>query len=247
VNSPGQVPGHTTDIMSAMPRDLLSERIADLSRDLRSEASAESTLGHVVVAACEMIDGCDSAGITLVTRQGKVHSAVSTDELHDEVNRLQGKLREGPCLDALWREDVVVVPDLAGDDRWSRWRPRAVQDHGLRGMICVRLFTHEDRIGALNLFSRRANAFSEDDVEEAVAMAAQAAVAYATAINHDNLTLAMTNRTVIGQATGLTMARYHLDSVAALALLKRLSSEQNKKLAVIATDVVTLWNEKGDL
>ncbi len=233
--------------MIDMPREHLSQRIAALARDLHSHIGNGGTLDATVQAACDLLDGCDSAGITLVTNRGVVHSAVSTDTLHEKVNALQAELHEGPCLDALWREEVVVVPDLAKDDRWPRWRPAAVDAFRLRSMLCVRLFTHEEQLGSLNFFSRTPGALSEDDVEEAVAIAAQAAVAYSAADSHTNLTTAMSNRTVIGQATGLTMAKYGLSSVAALALLKRLSSEQNRKLALIAAEIVALWNEKGDL
>jgi GAF domain-containing protein len=216
--------------------------MAELARDLRSEITAQSTLEYVDVAARELIDNCDSAGVTLASSDGEVQPVASADELHAAVNRLQAVLGEGPCLDAVRREDVVVVHDLARDERWPRWRPHAVRDFGLRGMICVRLFTHEDRIGALNLYSKRAGAFTEDDVEEAVAIGAQAAVAYAAADASDHLSLAIANRTVIGQATGLTMAKYQLTSVAALALLKRLSSEHNRKLSSIAIEIVSRWN-----
>jgi GAF domain-containing protein len=233
--------------MIDMPRDLLSQRISALARDLHSHIGNGSTLDTIVHAASDLIGGCDSAGITLVSNRGVVRSAVSTDTLHEKVNALQAELREGPCLDALWRDEVVVVPDLAAETRWPRWRPAAMDAFRLRSMICVRLFTNEDQIGSLNLFARNPGALTEDDVEEAVAIAAQAAVAYSAADSHDNLTTAMSNRTVIGQATGLTMAKYGLSSVAALALLKRLSSEQNRKLVLIAADIVALWNEKGDL
>jgi GAF domain-containing protein len=233
--------------MIDMTSDLLSERMAALARDLHSHIGNGGTLHTVVHAACDLIEGCDSAGVTLVTSRGVVHSAASTDTLHDKVNALQSELHEGPCLDALWRDEVVVVPDLDKDSRWPRWRPAAIDAFRLRSMICVRLFTHEEQLGSLNFFSRHTGGLSEDDVEEAVAIAAQAAVAFSASDSHANLTTAMSNRTVIGQATGLTMAKYGLNSVAALGLLKRLSSEQNRKLALIAAEIVALWNEKGDL
>src|SRR5689334_12288771 len=110
-----------------MSGNSLSVRMADLARDLQSEPSARSALDHVVLAARELIDGCDSVGVTLASRDGVVHSAASTDELHEAVSRLQGECGEGPCLDAVRHEDVVVVRDLSRDERWSRWRPRAVQ------------------------------------------------------------------------------------------------------------------------
>ena len=49
------------------------------------------------------------------------------------------------------------MPDLRAEDRWSRWGPRVTDELGFLSMTCVRLFTHEDRVGALNLFSYERN------------------------------------------------------------------------------------------
>ena len=109
-------------------------------------------------------------------------------------------------------------------------------------MLCVRLFTHEDRIGALNMYARDEGAFDEDWIDEAKALAAHAAVAVTAAEKIENLAAAIHNRTAIGQATGLVMAQYELTDLQAFNLLRRLSSTQNRKISAIAVELVEQHN-----
>ncbi|ROR91893.1 GAF and ANTAR domain-containing protein [Nocardioides aurantiacus] len=218
--------------------DGTSSRMADLARDLRSEESAAQTLQHVVQAVVDLIEGCDSAGISLATTAGRIRTSACTGEVPVAADRLQQELGEGPCVDAAWHEEVVSATDLGFDTRWPLWAPRAVAELGVRSMVCVRLFTHDDRLGALNLFSHRRAAFSAEDLDEAMVYAAHAAVAITAAEQIEGLTTAVHNRTVLGQATGLLMAQYAVTAHQAFNLLRRLSSEQNRKVVVIAREVV---------
>ena len=54
----------------------------------------------------------------------------------------------------------------------------------------------------------------------------------------EQLQLAIEHRTVLGQATGLVMARYQLTSEAAFKVLARLSQDTNCKLYAIASEIV---------
>jgi len=53
-----------------------------------------------------------------------------------------------------------------------------------------------------------------------------------------NLELALEHRTVIGQATGIVMERYGIDAAAAFSVLARISSHTNRKIYVIAGELV---------
>ena len=53
-----------------------------------------------------------------------------------------------------------------------------------------------------------------------------------------NLRRALETRSIIGQAHGILMERYHLDSDAAFALLKRLSSMNELKVSRISEQLV---------
>ena len=53
-----------------------------------------------------------------------------------------------------------------------------------------------------------------------------------------HLLVALERRTVIGQATGIVMERYKLGPDAAFAVLRRVSSQRNRKVVEIAEELV---------
>lgn len=220
----------------------LSVRTAQLARDLRSRADTESTLQHIVDSAVEFMEPCETASITLANTRGEVRSAATSSHRALRNDEIQQELQDGPCVAAALHDPVVAIPDLSDEQRWPRWAARAREELGYGSGLCLRLFTHERGMGALNLFSSEPKQFGEDEEHEAVALAAQAAVALAAAENIEHLNSALTSRTVIGQATGIVMVQYGLTSIQAFDVLKRLSSERNRKLALIAQDVVTDWD-----
>ncbi len=221
-----------------MDFDDLADRMADLARDLRSQTSASLTMEHVVFAAIELVGPCDHAGITIAHRNGRVDSAAATGDVPVRSDRLQQECGEGPCVDAAWEEQLVRVPHLTRDERWPNWAPRAAAELGVGSLLCVQLFTHEHQMGALNLFAAKPDGFDTDAEEEALAIAAHAAVAVAAAQNIDQLQVGLARRTVTGQATGMLMERYGLDSHQAFEVLRRTSSETNRKIYQISGELV---------
>ena len=66
-----------------------------------------------------------------------------------------------------------------------------------------------------------------------------AAVAMAGAQKHDQMVSGLATRDLIGQAKGILMERYQVDSQRAFALLVRTSQHTNRKLRDIADELVT--------
>jgi GAF domain-containing protein len=232
--------GRAAQLLGAHVDGNLSERMSVLARDLLSEESFTQTTDHVVAAAVDLIEGCSSSGISLAHRNGTVETTATTDETGRRADALQQEIGEGPCLDAVWDQEVVLSRDLAEDPRWSTWGPAAVEELGVRSLLCVRLYTNEeDTVGALNLFSTRVDAFDADDEQEALAIAAHAAVAMAAAKELEGVRSGLDTRTVIGQATGMVMERYEFEAPRAFGLLVHLSTQSNRKLRDIARDIVT--------
>jgi AmiR/NasT family two-component response regulator len=73
--------------------------------------------------------------------------------------------------------------------------------------------------------------------------AGQIAVAMGWAKQEQTLTEALATRNLIGQAVGIVMERYQLDSDRAFAFLVRLSQSANKKLRTVAATLVDTANE----
>lgn len=102
-----------------------------------------------------------------------------------------------------------------------------------------------DLIGALNVYSRRSEAFDEDDIRAGQTFAAYAAVAVAnadsfasTAEMAENLRHAMASRATIEQAKGILMARGGVTPEQAFEMLVRASQRENRKLRQVATELV---------
>lgn len=216
----------------------MSERIAAAARALSYERDVQHTLGASVGLATELIAGCDEAGVSLVHRRRVIETPAATSDLVETGDKLQYEFQEGPCLDAIWDQETVYSHDLAAEYRWPTWGPRVVEELGVRSMLCFRLFTTADTLGALNLYSRRAGAFTEEDAIEGLALAAHVAVALVAATEIEGLNAAAVNRTVIGQAQGILMERYDIDSERAFALLRRVSQDTNNRLRGVAAELV---------
>lgn len=212
--------------------------IARSARVLADEPTLQATLDRIVELAVTMIDGCDSAAISLVVRRGKIDTPASSDEIGTRGDELQYELGEGPCLDAVREHELVHTADLRSDSRWAEWGARVSEELGVQAMLCVQLFTTESTHGALNLYGRQSRAFDGTDHTLATTFAAVAAAALDAARTEEQLQSAVQGRTVIGQAQGICMERYGISAQRAFDVLSRLSQESNVKLVDVAHRVV---------
>jgi len=215
----------------------VSHRLAEIAREVQSSTDVAEAADEIVAAAVELVPVCAGAGVTLVHRGHGVESPAVSNDLVSRGDALQYELGEGPCLSAVWDQEQVYAGDLLRDERWPRWAASVVE-LGVSSMLCTRLFTNRDHLGALNLYAVKPHAFDEEDQEVARLLAAHAAVAVAAAREIETLRVAVDRRTTIGKALGIVMARYGLDDDKAMSVLRRLSSHQNRKLYDVAVDVV---------
>jgi GAF domain-containing protein len=226
--------------------DSLSERMAEAARQLQDHHSdPEATFELAVKLVHSNVEGCDSAGLSFVHARRRVDTVAATDHMAFDGDQLQYELGEGPCLDSIWEEETVHSPDLAHDERWPTWGPRVGQETAAESILCFRLFTHQDVLGALNLYSRRRNAFDHDARDEGRAIAAHVAIAVAASQEVQQLSSGLHSHTIIGQATGILMERFDLDAVRAFSVLIRLSQHSNVKLREVAAELVATRSSTG--
>ncbi|WP_435737308.1 GAF and ANTAR domain-containing protein [Cellulosimicrobium sp. PMB13] len=212
-------------------------RVADAARALADEPTLQQTLDRVVELAVSMVDGCESAGISLISR-GRIDSPAVSDPLVARGDELQYELGEGPCLDAIREAPLVESGDIEADVRWPRWSPKVADELGVRSMLCVQLYTSETAHGALNMYATTRDAFGLDDHHLAATFAAVAAAAISAARTEEQLQSAVQTRTLIGQAQGILMERFSLSSSRAFAVLSRVSQDSNVKLVDVARQIV---------
>lgn len=219
------------------PPEDLPTALARMARDLLAQETLEQTLNRIVAYAVELVDGCEVAGI-LVVRDARVRTLATTGELAARSDRLQGELREGPCHDATRRgEEVYRIADLStAERRWPSYVPKA-RELGIGSMMGFLLFTDDENLGALNLYSSRPEAFTESSEQVGWLLASHAAVAFSGARYAEQLQAAIATRQDIGEALGIVMERYKITEEKAFAVLKAASQERNVKLRDIARTV----------
>lgn len=219
--------------------------LASTAREVRATDDPLDMMRSAVELAVRQIDAADAATLSIVHRRGRVETPAASEPAARAADELQYELGEGPCLRAISEDQVVRVPDVERDQRWPRWSRAVVERTPYRSMLCHRLFTARDRVGALNLYAERPDAFDRDDVEHGEALAAHVALAVRSAQQVAGLETALDSRTVIGQATGILMERFGLDDQQAYALLTRLSSHGNRKLRDLAEQLATTGTIDG--
>ena len=134
----------------------------------------------MVDLAPQLIEGCDHAGVTMVVG-GQVMTPAASGPVAIAVDKLQYEANQGPCLDALRRHAVFVTDDLATEDRWPEFSARAAAETGIHSMLSFRLFTDDDTLGSLNLYSAARAAFGSEATATGGVFAAHAALALASA------------------------------------------------------------------
>lgn len=212
------------------------EVFAEVARALVAEEDVKQTLQKIVDLAVETIQGCDHAGVTLLN--GRLAStAAASDEVPETVDAIQYETGEGPCLDAIRNHEIYSTGDLGTEHRWPRFSSRAQRETGITSMLSFRLFVAADTLGALNLYSKRHDAFDDEARAVGSVFAAHAALALSNAIHDEQLEEALRSRDVIGQAKGILMAQQGVDEDKAFDMLRRASQRLNVKLRDLATEV----------
>jgi GAF domain-containing protein len=223
----------------------LAARFAALSGDLLSAPTTEVTFATVVKSATEIVPGCVHAGITLRRRRGRAETVAATDELVERLDAVQYALGEGPCLDAAFDRENVVVGDIPADRRWPRWADEA-HAAGVRSSMAIRLHDDRETLGALNLYSRDAGNFDGEAADVAVIFAAHATVAMSRSRLISGLRTALESRHLIGIAQGVLAVRYDISYERAFEVLHRYSNDRNVKLRDVAELVADIRDLPDD-
>ncbi|SET78064.1 GAF and ANTAR domain-containing protein [Geodermatophilus poikilotrophus] len=221
----------------ADPTLQLGEVMSRVARQLQDEhGDIEATLQAIATSAVRVVPHAEECSISYVIGRSKIEPRAATSDLPRELDALQSRIGQGPCLDAVWEAEVVRVDDVAAEDRWPEFA-RQASEQGAGSMLCFRLFVTGDRLGAMNLYTHEPRAFDDESQEIGQMLAAHAAVALASAEHETHLRAGMDNRDLIGQAKGILMAQHRLTADQAFGVLSRVSQELNRKLVDVAREL----------
>ena len=228
-----------------MSTDASAQALGALSQFVVSKTSMGETLLRVSQITTDALPAADMAGITLLGADGKPTTGIFTDPEAPEVDAAQYASGRGPCLDSWRLQTVIRLDDLDAAGAYPEF-VAAARAHGVQSSLSLPLMAGEDAAGALNLYSRTAKRFTDDDERTGILLAGAAAIVLVNASAYwqasqlsEQLSQAMQSRAVIEQAKGILMARTpHLNADDAFDLLRKASQRENVKLRDLAQRIV---------
>lgn len=219
--------------------------VGELHSLVLSVPEVESFLDDVARLAAAAFGGGVACGITARYDSQPLTMAASDGRaaLVDEEQYTAGR---GPCLEAMETGLVVDVPDQEADHRWGSYRKAALA-RGVRCSLSLPLSLAAEPVGALNLYHfDRIEGFGGGARLRAEVFAARASTALALTVRFNDqaersrqLMEALHARSVIDQAIGILMAQQTCDAQTAFSLLRHRSQSANRKLRLVAVDVIT--------
>ena len=218
---------------------------AELQQLLLATEDITGFLDELATLAAKVLPGDFFCGITM--RRGSAALTVaSSDDRASQVDEIQYGRHQGPCLHALSSGQVVVVDDLAHDDRWGAYQVPAL-GHGVRSSLSLPLRADDDDVlGAMNIYATLPRAFGPHEQLVAGRFADEASRALALAVRlaertemSEHLQTALASRAVIDQALGIIMGQNRCTVDDAFDVLRSISQNRNVKLHRIASEIVT--------
>jgi GAF domain-containing protein len=188
---------------------------------------------------------CDWAAVAATDEIGPHPARLSASndpELMLIVARIASESESSPGRAAYLDASMVCVPDLTVAGQFDDYRQAMVEQTPIRSVLSFGLQLRQERLGVLSLYSRTVDAFDGQAVERASLLSDHAAIAIEAEVSADraeSMRAGLQSNRVIGVALGILMERHRLSADEAFAMLRRASSYQNRKLALIAEDLVT--------
>jgi transcriptional regulator with GAF, ATPase, and Fis domain len=222
--------------------DFLRQTMTELTKQFAHPTEIDVTLRSVTSSAVDLIDGVECADVLLISGPEIFRSVAATSQLAVDIDDLQRRFREGPCVDAATGNPPILCNDLREDKRWPRFGEAAIAV-GVHSLLSFQLYTHNARMGALNLFALKPKAFTAEFEAIGAMLATHAAIALIADDVQLQFRSALASRDIIGQAKGMIMERFDVDAVRAFELLKSLSQSSNTRLAEVAEELVRRGSE----
>ena len=210
--------------------------IAELVSALVRGAGVEEVLRKLTSASVALVPGAEFAKISLIGN-GHLRSIAATSRLTGLLDGAQQTAGEGPCLDAIYAQKPIRCSDLRTDVRWPRFA-RSATTAGVRSVLCFPWDMPGESGATLSLFGSQPGAFGVSSDAAAAMLANHAAIALAIEEHERQFKAALATRDVIGQAKGMIMERFGVDSARAFTMLKTISQQTNTPVRHLAASLV---------
>lgn len=223
--------------------DRLAEVLKTFAVTLVTEYAVEDMLDQLCKDVCAVLD-VDGAGVMLEDDGGALRFVAASDDIVRAIEALQIELGEGPCLHTYRTGTVTMVDDLARDDRFPQFSPRAL-DAGLAAVHSFPLAASDETIGAINVYTAAPTALDDHGREAGVLLASLATTyilnARTLAASHrltGQLQHALDSRIVIEQAKGKLSEQLQLPLADAFEVMRRHARNNGAKLHDVAAQII---------
>ena len=225
--------------MAPSKRLLLTLR--EIANLLLSEESLRSSLERVAFLSVKAMDACDAAGVSI--RDGsEVITVANSDERVQVIDEIQYRQMDGPCLQAIRDGQIFRIDSLEHESRWPGFVELA-RGLGVKACLAIPLMEETSTFGALNLYSYGDSAFSSDDEEAGIALAAQASgplsnIRRYAELQHIASDLERSSESPVDIAAGVLMERHGSDREQAMERLHALAEKHRGDIEAAARAIV---------
>lgn len=145
--------------------DDLATVLSEFARTMLSDFPIQTVLDRLVRRIVDILP-VDAAAISLMSLNTDPRIIAGSDASATRFEHLQTVLKEGPCIATYEWNQQIVIPDLAEEDRFPRYTPRALSD-GLRAIFTFPLRHDGEPLGVLHLYRMAPGDLDERDMATA--------------------------------------------------------------------------------
>lgn len=219
--------------------------LAHASLAMSQHRTQPEVLQEIVQQAALVLPAFEHVSISLISDDLRFETLAATTELARDLDRVQAQAQDGPCADAARDDETVVLADARHEQRWPAYIGPAAR-LGLQSQLSLPLSRDLRNACCLSLRSTSGHEVDAQTVAVAEHLAVHAGLALSHVETADQLHTAVGTRTVIGTAIGIVMERYGLSQSQAFNYLVRQASQQNRKLRLVAQDLVRTIDAEVD-
>jgi transcriptional regulator with GAF, ATPase, and Fis domain len=223
--------------------DIVSDTVAAITGRLAARHDGLTIL-HSVTQACRSLLAADATGVLIADPRGGIEIIAASDERARFAELLQAQTEEGPCVDCITGNTLVVSADLEHDrERWSRFVPSAMEA-GFRSLYAFPLRLINRAVGGVNLLYTSHTELTDAEVRLGQALADLAVLGLTQERDQrrvdrlaEQTLTALNDRVHVSQAVGVIAGLLDVSSDAARARLTAHSTHSGRSLSELARAV----------
>jgi transcriptional regulator with GAF, ATPase, and Fis domain len=134
--------------------------LKEITARITSASALPEAVDDLLKVITDIVPGHVQCGVTLIS-QGEPATFAATGLPAEVLDESQFADGDGPCMEAVRTRDIVMSQDLAQEDRWPTWSA-AARAYGFASVLSYPFDVDPLVLGAINLYSDRAQAFLDD-------------------------------------------------------------------------------------